>query len=154
MCEAVTKWGILKFASYKEAAAAEASVMESFKKIRLEARWGEIIALAGFTALADQFSMLSADTHPIVYAEADLVWWADLDLRERDNVWQLREFCHYKINGKKYRVESGDFRYGFNMNDVEWDGEEEERGGDWKEVKASTTVYLVCTNKQLAERAI
>lgn len=103
MFELVTEWGKLTFKSHDDAAKAQSSLETAFGKIRAEARWREIVsAAADFIAVADPLSMEAAESHPTVYISADLVFWADLDQRERDNEWTLREFCYYKIGDKKY----------------------------------------------------
>lgn len=123
-------------------------------EVQVAERWQEIAARTEFTALADPLSMDAVEQNPTVYIEAELVFWADRDDREHNSDWILREYAYYKICDKKYRVDPADFTFGFDMNAIEWDGDEEERGGEFKEVKAKAAIYLACTTKQLAERKI
>lgn len=154
MIELATVWGTLKFASYDDAATARRILELEFDKIGAEARWREFTARVDFTAVCDSLSMSAVDAHPIVHLAGEVVFWADLDQRERDNEWQFREFCYYKIRGKKYQVDAADFAFGFDMNAVDWAGDEQERGGEFMEVNARVDVYIICTNQQLATRAI
>jgi len=153
MFEIVTKWGALKFASYEDATAAQICLKAHFAEIREKQRWEDMTA-GGFVAVADSVSMAAAENNPTVYVEAELVFWADLDLRERENEWELREFCYYKVKGEKFRAHPDDFKYGFDMKEVDWSGDEEERGGDFKEVKAIVAAYIICTTADLVARKI
>ena len=149
-----TEWGALTFKSHKDAEMAWIMLESEFGKIRAEARWCEITRATDFIAVADPLSREAVESHPTVHISADLVFLADLDQRGFNNMWELREFCYYKIDGKKYRAEPADFVFGFDMDEADWTGDKEERGGEFMEVKASAAVYIICTNAQLAARAL